>query len=275
MNRRLFMAGLAGLLALPVLNAHAAERLTLGINTGMASADNQLDLREKYRPLANYLSDITGRPVRLEVSQNLDSTERRLQRDAYDLFLGPPQTIAQAMKDADYVPLVRYSGKIRSAFVVMESGGINRLSDARGKKIGLPEDSSLPSYLAFAKLRFSRIKPAEYFTEVYHLKFQDAVMDALKIGRVDIAVATSGYAKKWVQDNPGSKIIDETYEVPHFALAASPALSEAEQQKIRRALIEAQDSEKGAVMLETLGRKSGFIATSKDEFSPLIRLFGL
>jgi hypothetical protein len=47
------------------------------------------------------------------------------------------------------------------------------------------------------------------------------------------------------------------------------------QQKIRRALIEATDIPKGKVVLEKLGKKSGFITTGKDEFSPLSRLFGL
>jgi len=275
MLRRKFIVIIGCLLTCAALPAQAAQRLVLGINTGMSTQDNQVDLREKYRPLAAYIGEITGRPVRLEISQNLESSARRLTRDAYDLFLGPPQTIAQAMKDADYVPLVRYQGKIRSAFVVMQSSGINRLADARGKKLGLPDEGSLPTYLALAKLRFSKIKPAEFFSEIYNQKFQDAVMSALLVGRVDVAVATSGYAKRWVADNPGAKVIEETYEVPHFALAASPDMSEEEQQKIRRALINASDTEKGQAMLETLEHKTGFIGTSKDEFSPLIRLFGL
>jgi len=123
----------------------------------------------------------------------------------------------------------------------MESSGINRIADAHGKKLGLPDEDSLPTHLALAKLRFSRINPDEYFSEIYHQKFQDAVMYALQIGRVDVAVVTSGSAKQRLKDNPGAKIIDETYKTPHFALAASPGVSEEEMQKIRRALIEASD----------------------------------
>lgn len=166
MQRRVFLAAMMFALASPPMQAQPAEHLLLGINTGMATQDDQIDLREKYRPLADFISEVTGHPVRLEGSQNLHYSERRLKRDAFDLFLGPPQIIAQAMKQSDYTPLVRYQGKIRSAFVVMESSDINRIADARGKKLGLPDENSLPTHLSLAKLRFSRINPDEYFFQI-------------------------------------------------------------------------------------------------------------
>jgi ABC-type phosphate/phosphonate transport system substrate-binding protein len=251
------------------------DRLVLGINTGMSAQDSTLDLQQKYRPLADFISEVTGQPVQLLVSQSLNNSERKLKRGAYDFFLGPPHIIAESQKKADYTPIVRYQGKIRGAFVVKESSGITRLSDAKGKRLGLPDEDSLPVHLARAKLRFVKINPDDSFAETFHQKFQDEVLNALKIDRVDIAVVTSGYAKKWVSENPGTKVVDETYEVPHFALAAGPDVSEEARLKVQRALIEATENTKGQKMLETLGKKSGFITTSKDEFSPIIRLFGL
>ena len=263
---------LAGL-SMAVLPVQAAY--VLGINTGMSAQDSTLDLQQKYKPLANYIGDVTGQPVRLLVSQSLDNSERRLKRGAYDFFLGPPHTVAEAQKKGDYTPIVRYQGKIRGAFVVMESSGINRLADARGKRLGLPDEDSLPTHLAKAKLRFAKMDPTSAFSEILYQKFQDEALSALKIGRVDIVVVTSGFAKKWVAENPGSKVVDETYEVPHFALAAGPDVDDATRDKVQRALINATDSPKGQAMLEALGKSSGFISTSKEEFSPIIRLFGL
>jgi phosphonate transport system substrate-binding protein len=270
--RTLALSALAGLLmvALPV-----QANLVLGVNTGMSAQDNTPDLQKKYQPLANYISDVTGQPVRLLVSQSIDNSERRLKRGAYDFFLGPPHTIAEAQKKGDYTPIVRYQGKIRGAFVVMESSGIDRLADAKGKRLGLPDEDSLPAHLAKAKLKFAKMDPASAFSEVLYQKFQDEALNALKIGRVDIVVVTSGFAKKWVSENPGTKIIDETYEVPHFALAAGPDVDGAMRDKVQRALINATDTAKGQAMLESLGKSSGFISTSKEEFSPIIRLFGL
>lgn len=266
------MALLAVLVAFPV---GASERLLFGVNTGVPAQDEQRDITEKYKPLADYLAAALKRPVKLEVSQNLSASERRLKKDAFDIFLGPPQVIAQAMKSANYVPIARYPGKLKAAFVVMESSGIKSLSDAKGKRLGLPDKESLASQLALAKLRFSRITPESYFSEVFNQRFQDATLNALKIGRVDVVAVTAGFAKQWVKDNPGSRVIEESYEVVHFAFAVNEEMSEADSQRIRQILLDAPNSADGRAMLEKMGRKDGFIPASKDDYSPLIRLFGI
>lgn len=253
----------------------AADRLLLGVNTGVPAHDEQRDIADKYKPLADYLGAVLKRPVKLEVSQSLSASERRLQKDAFDIFLGPPQVIAQAMKSAGYVPVARYPGKLKAAFVAMDVSKIKSISDAKGKRLGLPDKDSLASNLALAKLRFSRVTPEGHFSEIFHQRFQDATLNALLIGRVDVVAVTAGYAKKWVEEHPGSRVIEESYEVPHFAFALREDMSEADSQHIRHALLNAQDTADGRVMLEKMGRKNGFIATGKDDYSPLIRLFGL
>lgn len=269
---KFLMALLVMLLAIP---AGAAERLLFGVNTGVPAQDEQRDITDKYKPLADYLGTVLKRPVKLEVSQNLSASERRLKKDAFDVFLGPPQVIAQAMKSAGYVPIVRYPGKLKAAFVVMETSKINSLSDAKGKRLGLPDKDSLASNLALAKLRFSRMPPESHFSEILHQRFQDATLNALLIGRVDVVAVTAGFAKKWVGEHPGSRVIEESYEVPHFAFAVSEDMSEADSQRIRQVLLDAPNTAEGRAMLEKMGHKDGFITTSKDDYSPLIRLFGL
>lgn len=260
------------LLALP---ACAADRLLLGVNTGVPAQDEQRDLTDKYKPLADYLSNVLKRPVKLEVSQNLSTSEKRLKKDAFDLFFGPPQVIAQAMKTSNYVPVARYPGKIKAVFVVMDSSGIKSLADAKGKRLGLPDKDALASYLALAKFKFNKISPEAYFSEVFHQRFQDATLNALKIGRVEIVAVTAGYAKRWIQDHPGAHVLEETWEVPQFAMAVSEDIGEAESKRVKQALVDAPNNAEGKAMLEKMGHKDGYIATDKDEYSPLIRLFGL
>lgn len=255
--------------------ASAAERLYFGVNTGVPAFDDQRDLSEKYKPLADYLGAAMKRQVRLEVSQNLNISERKLMKDAFDVFLGPPQVIAQAQKNAGYIPLVRYPNKLKAAFVAMEASGIKKLSDTRGKRLCLPDPDSLATHLAFAKLRYSRITPQTYFSEIFHQRYQDAVLNALKMGRVDVAAVTAGYAKKWLEDNPGARIIEETYEVPHFAVAVSSDFSEADRNRIRQILLDAGNTAAGKEALASLGVKAGFITTGPEEYSPLIRLFNI
>lgn len=268
-----WIGALLGLvLAFPV---GAAERLLLGVNTGVPAQDEQRDLTDKYKPLADYLSNVLKRPVKLEVSQNLSTSEKRLKKDAFDLFFGPPQVIAQAMKAANYAPVVRYPGKIKAVFVVMDSSGIRSLADTKGKRLGLPDKDALASYLALAKFKFNKINPDAYFSEVFHQRFQDATLNALKIGRVEVVVVTAGYAKRWMQDNPGARILDETWEVPQFALAVSEDMGDEGAKHVRQALLDAPNTPDGKAALAKLGHKDGFISTDKDEYNPLIRLFGL
>jgi len=259
------------LLSIP---AGAAERLLFGVNTGVPAQDEQRDINDKYKPLADYLGTVLKRPVKLEVSQNLSASERRLKKDAFDVFLGPPQVIAQAMKSAGYVPIARYPGKLKAAFVVMDTSKIKNLSDTKGRRLGLPDKDSLASHLALAKLRFSRMTPESHFSEIFHQRFQDATLNALLIGRVDVVAVTAGFAKKWVGEHPGSRVIEESYEVPHFAFAVNEDMGEADSQRIRQALLDAPNTAEGRAMLEKMGHKDGFITTGKDDYSPLIRLFG-
>lgn len=263
------------LLMLLAIPAGAAERLLFGVNTGVPAQDEQRDITDKYKPLADYLGTVLKRQVKLEVSQNLSASERRLKKDAFDVFLGPPQVIAQAMKSAGYVPVARYPGKLKAAFVVMDASKIKSLSETKGKRLGLPDRESLAANLALAKLRFSRMTPESHFSEVFHQRFQDAALNALLIGRVDVVAVTAGFANKWVEDHPGSRVIEESYEVPHFAFALRDDLGEADSQRIRHALLDAPNTAEGRAMLEKMGRKTGFIPAGKDDYSPLIRLFGL
>lgn len=253
----------------------ANERLLLGVNTGVPAQDEQRDLADKYKPLADYLSSTLKRPVKLDVSQNLSAAEKRLKKDAFDLFFGPPQVVAHAIKTANYVPIARYPGKIKAAFVVMESSGIKAMGAIRGKRLCLPDKESLASHLAQARFKSNKIDPDAYFSEVFHQRFQDSTLNALKIGRVDVAVVTAGFAKKWMQENPGARILEETAEVPQFTLAVSEDFGKAETARVQSALLNAANSPEGRLMLEKLGRKDGFVATDMDEYGAVISLFGL
>ncbi|MEN6587431.1 MAG: PhnD/SsuA/transferrin family substrate-binding protein, partial [Sulfuricella sp.] len=169
----------------------------------------------------------------------------------------------------------RYPGKLKAAFVVMDASNIKSLSDAKGKRLGLPDKESLASNLALAKLRFSRMTPETHFSEIFHQRFQDATLNALLIGRVDVAAVTAGFAKKWVGEHPGARVIEESYEVPHFAFAVSEDVSESDAMQIRQVMLDAPNTAEGRAMLGKMGHKDGFIPTGKDDYSPLIRLFGL
>ncbi len=254
---------------------NANERLLLGVNTGVPAQDEQRDLTDKYKPLADYLSATLKRPVKLDVSQNISAAEKRLKKDAFDLFFGPPQVVAQAIKSANYVPIARFPGKIKAAFVVMESSGIKTMAAIRGKRLCLPDKESLATHLAQARFRSNKIDPENYFSEVFHQRFQDSTLNALKIGRVDIAVVTAGFAKKWMQENPGARILEETAEVPQFTLAVSEDFGKADAMRVQNALLNAANSADGRAMLEKLGRKDGFVATDLEEYGAVISLFGL
>ncbi|MDP2829955.1 MAG: phosphate/phosphite/phosphonate ABC transporter substrate-binding protein [Sulfuricellaceae bacterium] len=257
------------------LTAGASERLLLGVNTGVPAQDEQRDLADKYKPLADYLASMLKRPVKLDVSQNISAAEKRLKKDAFDLFFGPPQVVAQAIKSANYVPIARYPGKIKAAFVVMDSSGIKTMAETRGKRLCLPDKESLASHLAQARFRSSKINPDNYYSEVFYQRFQDSTLNALKIGRVEVAVVTAGFAKKWMKDNPGARILEETGEAPQFTLAVSEDFGKAETARVQSVLLNAANTPEGQAMLEKLGRKDGFVATDMEEYGPVISLFGL
>jgi ABC-type phosphate/phosphonate transport system substrate-binding protein len=254
-----------------------AERLSMavfpGVETGQAESFQIVD---RYMPLAKYLGGKAGAevvliPVKLPdvaINQMVDG------RSSYKLFFGPPVFASEAIKRANYVPLVMESERIRGAFVVRADSPIKTVDDLHRQpaRMALPAPTLLLSILAKETLAQKQVDTRK--SPVQHMASAQALILALENNQVDIAVVRDRSAKKLLADNPGRyRVVGETVDAPGFALVAHGSLPESVRQRLRQAALALNEdgsllANEARVNLKT----SPFVASRGDDFAALHRI---
>jgi ABC-type phosphate/phosphonate transport system substrate-binding protein/rhodanese-related sulfurtransferase len=241
----------------------AAESLLLSVSTDSAEETSRLDSQEVYQAFANYLSAATGASVKLVVGQNATTALQRTRTGYYAILLGPAHVIGSALRHG-YEPLAKFPGSNKTVFVAMKASNIQKLEQARGKRLGLPSADSLPTYLAKGEMNAAGIQLKSYFKSVTYSRYQDSALFALGINQQDVVAVDEEVAKKWLAKNPGV-IVQETQAVPSLSVAVnSKTVSRTQQDKIRAALLQLQSSPQ-AGLLHRL-KASRFEPASRDDF---------
>ena len=96
-----------------------------------------------YAPLGNYLSARLKAPVQLYTAANFHAYLETLARAGYDIAVVPPHLAWYAVDRGSYVPLARYTAKLRGVLVVRRGGPVRVLADLRGARIAFPDPLAL------------------------------------------------------------------------------------------------------------------------------------
>jgi rhodanese-related sulfurtransferase len=112
---------------------------------------------------------------------------------------------------------------------------IRTLEGARKKRIALPHQESLVSYLVRGEMNALGLSPAAYFSQITHMNQYGAVLYALEIGQADLAAVKDDVARDWIGRNPGAVIIKSLTRVPQAGVVVSEKIDPALQDRIRSA----------------------------------------
>lgn len=96
-----------------------------------------------YAPLGNYLSGQLQVPVQLYTARNFRAFMQALHAGRYELAVAPPHLAWFAVTQCGYVPLARYTAKIRGVLVVRKGSELNSIAALRGKRIAFPDPVAL------------------------------------------------------------------------------------------------------------------------------------
>ena len=215
-----------------------AEGLAFGVNpdkSNLRSDSNKDDYQSAYKALSDYLSTATGAQLSMVVKSDTSKLMIETRSGRYDVLMAPSHVIGSAIKYG-YEPVAKLEGSIKAVFVALKGSGITNLQEAKGKRIGLPDDDALPTYLARGELNALGFTPKSYFSEVTYNDLRGSTLVILGAKKIDVAVADASVAKQWLAKNPGV-IIAESDAVPEFGVAVNAKLPKDTQDKIRDALI--------------------------------------
>ncbi len=77
-----------------------------------------------------------------DATQDLQTTRSR----TYDIFVAPAHVVGSAMRYG-YTPVIGVEQPVQAVLVAMEGSPIKSLADAKGKRLGLPTQDSVVTYL--------------------------------------------------------------------------------------------------------------------------------
>ena len=242
--------------------AWAAESLLMSVNLGDNEAINSFDTQQNYQSLASYLTKAVGGQVKLVVGQNTTTELQATRTGRYAIIIAPAHVVGSALKYG-YEPVAKFPGTNKTVFVAMKASGMTRLEQAKGKRLALPTEDSLATYLAKGELNAAGLHLKTFFQSVKYNNYQDSALFSMGIGQADVVAVDDAVARKWLAKNPGV-IVSESQPVPALSIAVNSKIPQAQQDKIKTALLQMKSA--GQTQLLQQMRVAGLEAADRKDY---------
>lgn len=249
---------------------------------GLIPEQNIFHQVERYEPLAAYLAEKIGRPVKLKILTRYGNIIDNFQELGLDgAFLGSFVFVLAHEKlglevlarPEDEKGVAGYHGLL----LARRNSSIASPADMKGKRLVLVDRATTAGYLfPMAYFRKQGIKELDsFFKEVYFAgTHEDVILDVLH-GKADLGAVKNTIFEKLARDNPAIEkelvILDSSQEVPENALAVRGDLDDSLKGVLRSALLSMAENPRGAVVLKQFGAHR-FIATSAEDYRGVYEL---
>jgi phosphonate transport system substrate-binding protein len=249
------------------------------ITIGLLPEMNVFKQRQRFKPLATYLSNKLGIQVELTILSRYGNIIQRMQEQQVDAaFLGS-FTGAMAISQLDVEPLARpinmdgtstYFGHI----FVRKDSSIKKVADMQGKSLALVERATTAGYVfPIAWLKGNGVDNIETYFSGYHFYgSHDAAIDAVLKGLADVGAAKNTIYDRVRVANPRIDqeldILASSPRVPSNGLCVRPELDEQYKIKLKELLLNLHHNPQGVQVLEKLGAKR-FVETSREDYRPV------
>lgn len=245
---------------------------------GLIPEQNVFRQMERYEPLAAYLSQRTGREIRLKVLLRYGNIINNFTSEGLDgAFFGSfTYTLAHARLGVQVVARPESpEGKstYHGLIYVRKDSGIRTVGDMQGKRFVFVDKATTAGYLF--PLAYFRRHGIDYRTHLREFYFagthENAILDVLE-QRADI-----GAAKNTVFERPlgadrrsarDLRVLARSLPVPENALALRKDMDPSLAAKIRASLLSMHEDPEGAEALKAIGARR-FIPTSDADYRPV------
>lgn len=197
------------LLAVGGTAAAAAEvRVLLGVDPADTSGD--VLLSASLAP-AQSMTRVTGSRTTITQTSVMAEVMRASRTVENEIIIAPAHVTASAMLHA--YQLLATSGQEQS-YALVARNDIDKIEKLAGKRLYLPQQDSLRSYVAMGLLVESGVKLAQ-FAKVTYGNTSGGGLVALSFDIADVTVADEAQAKAWIAAHPGqARILKTTRPVP-------------------------------------------------------------
>lgn len=194
---------------------------------------------EKFLPLKDHLEKTLSRKIVLKVAQNHQEALESIGTGRAHLAYLDPSAYCEAKSRYGVIPLAKAvmggSSTYRSVIVARKDSPINKIIEAKGRRLALGNSRSSSSSLIPAVL-FKEVGIAlKDFSAVNYLEQEDRIALSVLAKRHDLGGMSERVARKYL--DAGLKIIKESEPLPQYTLCACACLPERTRSAIRQALL--------------------------------------
>jgi rhodanese-related sulfurtransferase/ABC-type phosphate/phosphonate transport system substrate-binding protein len=199
-------------------DATASAPLRILINPGDASEQSRFTVYSAWR--AALEQALRKQVPALQVSMSNDATADlgSTRAGLHDVFIGPAHVIGSAVRYG-YQPVMGMDKPVQAVLVAPRDSALASLADARGKRLGLPLQDSVVTYLVRGEVNAANTTIKRHFSSIYDTRYQDALLPCLKVLRCDVVAVEKPVFDRWVAAGEPVKAIMETRPVPGLSIA--------------------------------------------------------
>ena len=239
---------------------------------GVLPRDNPIIAYERYQPLVDYLSEMTGLEMELHLEKSYPDVVDKLGQGNMSFALLGPLTYLDAYKRFDAPPIARSKtsrGEIfyRSVIVTDLDGTIKEISQLVDKKFAFAalwstSGNLIPRYM----LAWSGIHLDE-LSSYHHYNYHDTVAKKVISNEFDAGAIRLSTAERY--EPYGLKIIATSEPIPTGPIVVSTHTPYDVTIKVRKALLAMSTDKKGMTILAKLDPdlQGGFVAASDADYA--------
>lgn len=224
-------------------------------------------LARQFQPLADYLSERLGRPVRMETAPDFETfVARTAQKGRYDLLYTAPHLYYLAQRQSGYRVVARIAGRpLDGVIVTSAANGIHGLEGLRGRTIAVPDNLSLATLLIRQTLVDAGLEPGRDVQVIETPTHNASIMSVVK-GFTDAAgLMTPPYNLEKEVIRAQVRVIAQTDSTPHMPFSVAPWLDPEVQESFAGAMLEMDRTEAGKKVLGHLSWP-GLVAAEQAEY---------
>src|SRR6266853_3066144 len=272
-NMKLVASLLASLIVGLFTVAPARAELILAVNEGVTYYVTPMEIREKYKDLA----DLIGRQLKTTVKvlpvDQYPVLRKGLDEQQYDLaFVHPAHHSLVSLRDGKYklVVLTRGFTEYKARFFVKKDAPMKRPADMRGMRFGMPDPDSITAVITRATMRDLGIDPAK--ADIRTTRYQDAVPFFVDNGFSDVGITGSAaVVKQWREK--GGAVLFESKPVPSEHVIAATKMRDTDVKKVRALMLDLDKSDAGQKILAKIGYK-GYESGDLQQLAVLTKWLG-
>ncbi|MEJ5988369.1 rhodanese-like domain-containing protein [Ramlibacter sp. PS3R-8] len=216
----LALTGLAGQAATaqsPAAGAPAVLRVL--VNPGDSSEQSRYALYTAWRAAVEQaLRKQSGGGVHVALSTDATADLGSTRAGVHDIFVGPAHVVGSAVRYG-YVPVVGLGRPVQAVLVTLRDTDIADLTHAKGKRLGLPLQDSVVTYLVRGEVNAANTSIKRHFSSVYETRYQDALLPCLQVRRCDVVAVEKAVFDRWVAAGEPVKAVMQSKPVPGLSVA--------------------------------------------------------